>query len=191
MRTPATHLHLIEPTVDLEASHRSFVAEMRAAGEELIPWVLAFPSESFAEYVAQLRDAARGIGIAEGKVPHATYWLVETRDDGLREIVAVANVRFELNETLLSHGGHVGYGVRPSARRRGFATTILRLALTELQARGIDRVLVTCDPSNTGSAKAIGRNGGVLAKTEFIPELGRVVARYWIDLIPATAHSAP
>jgi predicted acetyltransferase len=181
-----TELRLVEPSVEFEASHRSFVAEVRAAGEELIPWVLALPSESFADYVAQLRDAVRGIGIAEGKVPHATYWLVETRDDGKREIVAVANVRFELNETLLRHGGHVGYGVRRSARRRGFATTILRLALAELRVRGIERALVTCDASNTGSAKAIAHNGGVLAETEFLPDLGRVVARYWIDLNPAT-----
>jgi predicted acetyltransferase len=185
MADAQTGLRLVEPTVEFESSHRSFVAEVRAAGEELIPWVLAFSSNSFADYVAQLRDAARGLGIAEGKVPHATYWLVETRDDGRREIVAVANVRFELNEQLIRHGGHVGYGVRPSARRRGFATTILRLALAELQARGIGRALVTCEPSNTGSAKAIARNGGVLAEIEFLPELARDVARYWIDLNPA------
>jgi predicted acetyltransferase len=191
MADAQTELQLAEPSVELEASHRSFVAEVRAAGEELIPWVLAFPSESFADYVAQLRDAARGIGISEGKVSHATYWLVETRDDGPREIVAVANVRFELNDQLLRHGGHVGYGVRPSARRRGFATTILQLALAELRARGIDRALVTCDPSNTGSAKAIAHNGGVLAEIEFLPELEHDVARYWIDLIPAHARSAP
>lgn len=179
-------VRLIEPTDELEASHRSFVAEMRAADNELIPWVLGVPHETFAAYVKQLRNAALGVGIPEGKVAHATYWLVETCDGGQREIVAVTNVRCELNEALRRHGGHVGYGVRPSARRRGFATMILGLALDELRKRGVARALVTCGESNTASAKAIMRNGGVLEGAQFEPELGCVVTRYWIDVNAAT-----
>jgi predicted acetyltransferase len=171
-----SRVRLVERTIEFEASHRSFVDEMRSTDGELIPWVLAWPNEAFADYVAKLRAAARGLGIGAGKVPHVTYWLLEMNANGPAEIVAVANIRFRLNDTLLRHGGHVGYGVRPSARLRGFATTILRMALGELRMNGVSRALLTCAETNIASAKTIVRNGGVLSETEFISELGCTVA---------------
>nr|WP_319464069.1 GNAT family N-acetyltransferase [Micromonospora sp. RTP1Z1] len=76
------------------------------------------------------------------------------------------------------YGGHIGYGVRPSARRRGVATFALGVALSEAARRGIDPVLVTCDDDNTASARIIERHGGVLEDVRDT-ELGRI-RRYWI-----------
>jgi predicted acetyltransferase len=171
-------VRLINPTVDLEASHVSLVSEFRERGEPLIPWIIGEPYESFSEYVAMLLRASQGLGLPSGFVPHSTFWLV----DGAGEVVAVSNLRHELNESLLAHGGHVGYGVRPSKRERGYATELLRLTLVEARRIGIQRALVTCDKFNPASTKVILKNRGELEDEQFVPELGKTVSRYWIQL---------
>ena len=83
--------------------------------------------------------------------------------------------------SLLQEGGHIGDGIRPSERRKGYATEMVRLALLECKKLGIRRVLMTCEKDNIGSAKSIIRNGGVL-ENEFINSDGEIEQRYWIDL---------
>ena len=89
------------------------------------------------------------------------------------------NIRHYLNEALLKEGGHIGDGIRPSERRKGYATEMIRLALIECRKLGIDRVLMTCEKNNIGSAKSILKNGGVL-ENEFVNSEGCVEQRYWI-----------
>lgn len=81
---------------------------------------------------------------------------------------------------LSRYGGHIGFGVRPSARRRGHATEILRRTLIEAGKLGIADVLVTCDKDNLASARTILRNGGVLDSEEYMEAHAAVVQRYWI-----------
>jgi predicted acetyltransferase len=171
-------VELIEPRADLEASHRSFVDEFRANGEELVPWVIGEPCADFADYVARLKAAAKGVGLRPGHVPHSTFWLV----DGSLEIVAISNLRHALTDYLLKWGGHIGYGVRPSRRRQGYASEILRQSLLEARRLGLRKVRLTCDKDNVASSRAILRNGGELDGEELMPELQRIVSRYWVSL---------
>jgi predicted acetyltransferase len=127
-----------------------------------------------------LRQTDESIPADEGRV-HATYWWIVERDVYLGAI----SLRHRLNEFLLRAGGHIGYGVRPSARRRGVATSAVGAVLSEARARAIDRVLITCDDDNAASARTIERNDGVLEDVRDT-ELGRT-RRYWIDLRSATA----
>jgi predicted acetyltransferase len=173
-----TNCRLIAPNVDYEASHRSFIEEFVARGETIVPWVGAWKFAAFYNYVASLEPASRGVGVPPGFVPHSTFWLVDSQD----EIVGISNLRHALTDGLMKRGGHIGYGVRPSARGRGYATELLRATLGEARALGLRRVRVTCDKDNVASAKTIVRNGGVLEEEEFMPEHGHVVSRYWIDL---------
>ena len=112
------------------------------------------------------------------KVPDSVFFLLDTERDRL---LGAVNIRHYLNDALFKEGGHIGDGIRPSERRKGYATEMVRLALIECKKLGIQRVLMTCDKENVGSAKSIIRNGGVL-ENEFTNSDGEIEQRYWIDL---------
>ena len=114
----------------------------------------------------------------EGHVPSSTFFLL---DEERNRLLGAVNIRHYLNERLLFDGGHIGDGIRPSERRKGYATKMIGLALIECQKLGINKVLITCDKDNIGSAKSIIRNGGIL-ENEVIDEDGNIVQRYWIDI---------
>lgn len=173
-----TTLRFIRPTVTLEASHATFLDEFLVAGETVHPWVVAEPYDDFSDYVAMLEAASKGLGLPRDFVAHSTFWLVDAAD----EIVAVSNLRHELTKFLLDYGGHIGYGVRPSKRRLGYAGEILGRTLEAAKRSGIDRVRITCARDNVASARTILRNGGVLDDEAFVAERNEVISRYWIDL---------
>ena len=100
-------------------------------------------------------------------------------------ILGATSIRHYLNEDLLQTGGHIAYGIRPSERRKGYATQQLTLALQKCGEMGIARVLITCDDDNVGSAKVIVHNGGVL-ENKVSEDTGQLVRRYWINLPPLT-----
>lgn len=128
----------------------------------------------FDAYLANLECKER---TPQGRVPDSVlFCLDEDRDI----FVGAVNIRHELNEDLLLTGGHIGDGIRPSERLKGYATEMLALALEECRKLGIEKVLMTCDKNNIGSAKSIIRNGGVLENE--VPEDGVIMQRYWIDL---------
>ena len=99
-------------------------------------------------------------------------------DDNIVGTIAIRNY---LNESLLNTGGHIGYGIRPSKRRKGYGAKMLALALDKCRGSGAEKVLVTCDKDNIASAKTAMKNGGVL-EDEFAEENGNIVQRYWINL---------
>ena len=113
----------------------------------------------------------------EGKVPDSTFFLL---DEQRNIFIGAANIRHYLNDYLLEYGGHIGDGIRPSERRKGYATELIRLSLLECKKLGIDRVLMVCDKDNIGSRKSIINNGGVL-ENEFVDEKGNINQRYWIE----------
>lgn len=111
-------------------------------------------------------------------VPDSTFFLYDDEKD---KCIGAVNIRHYLNEGLLKEGGHIGDGIRPSERQKGYGTKIIALALEECKKLGIDRVLITCYKDNIGSAKAIKNNGGVL-ENEIIDSDGIMLQRYWIDI---------
>jgi predicted acetyltransferase len=124
-------------------------------------------------------DALLGIAAArphpaaerpEAQVPCDFYWVFAEE-----EMVGFAAVRHTLGtEFLRTVGGHIGYSIRPSYRRVGHATAALGLAIDRARELGLERVLVTCDDDNIGSARTIEKQGGVL---EGLLDGKR---RYWI-----------
>lgn len=171
--TPA----LISPSADLRESYLSLLEEFRLRGEPLVPFPLSFPTDDFPGFLDRLKKCSEGLGIPAGFVAHETFWLVAEGEG----VVGVSNLRLTLSESLRKHGGHIGFGIRPSARRRGYAALILEATLRRARDRGIARVLVTCDRSNIGSRKAILRNGGVFEDEELLAGQSEPTQRYWIS----------
>jgi len=113
---------------------------------------------AFVSFVEALRaDALEDSPRPSGHVPSTTLWWT----DGA-EYLGRLSIRHRLTERLLEIGGHIGYEVRPTARRRGHATAMLAAALPTARSLGIDPALITCDTDNIGSRKVIEANGGVL-----------------------------
>lgn len=154
-------------------------AGLRLAGDDDLD-----SPEGFASWVERLRQQSdRSLPVGEGRV-HATHWWIV---DGETYLGAI-DLRHYLNALLLEGGGHIGYSVRPSARRRGLATWALGAVLLKAPVLGLDRVLLTCDDGSVGSARTIEGNGGVLDDVRST-EIG-VKRRYWIVLDDASlSHS--
>lgn len=114
----------------------------------------------------------------EGKVPDSVFFLYDESSD---KLIGAVNIRHYLNDYLLQHAGHIGDGIRPSERNKGYGTKIIELALIECKKLGIDKVLMVCDKENIASAKTIIKNGGVL-ENEYKDESGKIQQRYWIHI---------
>jgi predicted acetyltransferase len=97
--------------------------------------------------------------------------------------VGASRLRHALTPALEDIGGHIGYDIRPTERRKGYGTRLLALMLHKAKALGLARVFLTCDTENVASAKIIEKNGGVLASQSVSPRAGVLVSRYWIELM--------
>ena len=139
------------------------------------PWAI-FKNDyhDFDYYLENLEIKSEG----DGKVPDSVFFLL---DEDRNRLLGAVNIRHYLNEYLLQEGGHIGDGIRPSERRKGYATEMIRLALIECKKLGMNKVLITCDRDNIGSAKSIINNGGIL-ENEFVNSDGEIEQRYWITL---------
>ncbi|UOR11022.1 GNAT family N-acetyltransferase [Halobacillus amylolyticus] len=171
------HVSLIKPTANLEKEYLSFYQEWKESGEEMVPWVIGKDPSDFGAMVESLLASEKGRNLPEGWVPDSTFWLVD-RD---QTVLGVVNVRHQLTEKLSNSGGHIGYGIRPSARRKGYAVKLLALTLEKVKELGILKVLVVCDEGNIGSEKTIRKNGGV-QDDDFVEKDGNVMKRFWIEV---------
>lgn len=133
------------------------------------------PGMPWDTYLTGIADQRHGRNLPPRFVP-GTFLVADVAG----QIVGRTSIRFELNDTLLREGGHIGYGVLPRYRRRGHATEILRQSLVIARAEGVGRVLVTCDEDNVGSRTVIESCGG---KLESVVHTGDGIPRrrYWID----------
>ena len=104
---------------------------------------------------------------------------VREEDD---KIVGMLQIRHYFNDYLEKYGGHIGYSVAPSERRKGYASQMLKTALPKCKELGIDKVLITCIDNNEGSRKTILSNGGVYESSVYEPNEKVYLERYWINL---------
>lgn len=136
-------------------------------------------SESPRQWLAEVRRYTDPATVPQGKV-QATQFLAVRESDG--RVVGMIQVRHYFNEYLEKYAGHIGYSVRPGQRRRGYAREMLRLALPYCKGIGLDKVLISCEPDNEGSRRAILANGGVYERTVHEPGENIDLERYWIAL---------
>lgn len=115
--------------------------------------------------------------IPKDRLQSFSYWLMENG-----KIIGTSRLRPQLNERFYRVGGHIGYDIAPSYRRKGYGTKLLALTLEKARALGLREVLITCDDDNIGSRKIIANNKGIL-KEIFEDEITKKkVRRYHIGL---------
>ena len=173
------NIELIKPTLQ----HKELLIDMLTEWKNDIiqnntnssPWkIFANDFHDFEYYIEHL-DTTEDLG--DGWVPDTTLFCFD-KDRNI--FVGAVNIRHYLNENLLRTGGHIGDGIRPSERRKGYATAMIALALEECKKLGIHDVLMCCGKNNVASAKSIVRNGGVLENE--VEDDGHIEQRYWIRL---------
>ena len=172
------NLKLVKGSMEYKTQIAGMVEEWTAYNDShdanTSPWsIFKNDVHDFDAYLEHLEVTEPG----DGLVPDSTYFCLDRDRD---RMVGAVNIRHSLNDYLLAYGGHIGDGIRPSERRKGYGTAMMGLALEECRKLGIEKVLMVCNKENTGSAKSIQNNGGVL-ENEINVE-GETVQRYWIQL---------
>ncbi|WP_339096658.1 GNAT family N-acetyltransferase [Deinococcus sp. VB343] len=170
---------LVRPSAKYKGSFLDAVREAQATGSGLGDTLKWNPDDISADFEGLLRDLTRyepGNDLPDGFVHSEYRWLVEGE-----EYLGRVSIRYTLSDSLREFGGHIGYEIRPSARRKGYGTLILRLALERARDIGIGDVLVSCDVDNLGSRGVIEANGGVLEGEFEVPHhQEKPIRRYWI-----------
>lgn len=114
-----------------------------------------------------------------GRCQAKTFLLIRANDN---KIIGTINIRWNLTEKMKQFGGNIGYGIRPTERRKGYNKINLYLGLIEAQKLGLDKVMLDCDVKNLGSDKTILALGGILERTEVDPYDGILTNVYWINV---------
>lgn len=135
--------------------------------------------ENPADWIAHSRSLANPTTKLEDWV-HATQLVCVRKSD--QRIVGMIQVRHSMNDYIRNYAGHIGYSVRPSERKKGYAAWMLKNVLGYCKALGIDKVLITCLDTNEASRRTILANHGVYQNTIHEPEEKVNLERYIISI---------
>ena len=172
-------IQLVHPAKKHEAAVLEYIEEHFSNGENFLHGSsLLIEMESYDAWLEHLAKQSDKTTVSSDWVVSTTLLAIRKSD---QKILGTIDIRHELNDFLQAFGGHIGCGVRPSERRKGYATEILRLGLAYCQPLGLEKVMVACYKENSPSAQMIQKNGGVLER-EFTHVDGKMVQVYWINL---------
>ena len=115
----------------------------------------------------------------KGLVSATPYFTVRESDN---KIVGMICLRHYLNDTLRKVGGHIGYSIRPTERRKGYSKIQLYLVLLEAKKMKLDKVMLDCHTTNLGSKKTIEALGGIFEEEVSDERDGRKLYNYWINV---------
>lgn len=169
------HLFLREPNLSDQDEYLAYLSEW-GTEDEITPYSSRLNGLTYEAFIENLSWKERGLYDQENLVPDNTYILVDEKN----HIYGALNFRHQLNPYLYQYGGHVGYGIRPSERNKGYGELILKLGLEIAKKRKYDDILVTCDEDNIASKKIILKNGGIFENKVFKHD--GYILRFWFHL---------
>ena len=173
------NIKFVRPCKELESEALAYRREHFDCGEMIINGSSLFDkTESYNEWLLHVERYSDKKTVADDWVPGSVFFGVREID---KKIIGVIDIRHELNDFLREYGGHIGYAVRPSERRKGYATEMLRLALNYCRNLGLDKVMVGCYKDNMPSVRTIEKCGGALEK-EITYLDGKQELIFWIDI---------
>ena len=173
-------MKLIFPTMAYKEKAIEFINEFYEYGSEINGSGALDSYLKEATYEEWLLKVLADIDIAnieKPRVPALTYFYVREEDD---KIVGMVNIRLALNDFLKNEGGHIGYGIRPTERKKYYATGMLTEALKVCDTVGISEVILTCDKENSASAGVIKNCGGKLEAEFYSETFDETIQRYLI-----------
>ena len=169
-------LVLLEPSSVYYEQIKEYRQEFLEAGDSMDGTSSLREYDNPSDWMEHIRLYSRKETIPEGRVPGTIFLCVRKNDD---KLIGMINVRHELSEYLYNYGGNIGYSIRPSERRNGYAKEMLRLALPYCRDNlGLSKVMISCDVGNEGSRKTILANGGVYENTLHEPDEDIDLERY-------------
>ncbi len=160
-----------------ELDYLIYIKEWEDSGEKIVPMASARAEISFDDFLKRMRERETDEIRERGLVPATLYFLVDEKN----KICGALDIRHELNEYLEKFGGHIGYGIAPSERKKGYGKIQLKLGLEKAKKIGLKKVLITCDDNNIGSAKTIEACGGIYNDTLADAEANRI-KRYFVEV---------
>lgn len=161
------------------ADESAFFEGMKLWSEKDLGWYTFSwkPGMPYQEMLTILEDECAGRNLAPGRVAHTMLYAFL---DG--KIIGRVSIRHELNDFLLRRGGHIGYSVAETYRRKGFATELMKAGMSYCKTLGLSKILVTCDDANEPSWKIIEKFNATL-ENKFIDEAeNKTIRRYWVNL---------
>ncbi|MDO5520979.1 MAG: GNAT family N-acetyltransferase [bacterium] len=168
------NIKLVKLSHEYRQQLNDMMEEWLSVEQEFSPFMIRRNDYHEFDYYLENLELKEEIG---GRVPDSTFFCLDLERN---LFVGAINIRHYLNKELLYSGGHIADGIRPSERRKGYATEMIKLGLEECRKLGITKVLMVCDKDNIGSAKSILNNGGVLENEVLVD--GVIEQRYWITL---------
>ncbi len=173
-------LVLLEPSSVYYEQIKEYRQEFLEAGDSMDGTSSLREYDNPSDWMEHIKIYSNQETIPEGKVPSTLFLCVRKNDN---KLLGMIDIRHELNEYLYNYGGNIGYSIRPSERRNGYAKEMLRLALPYCRDNlGLSKVMISCDVGNEGSRKTILANGGVYENTLHEPDEDIDLERYWISL---------
>lgn len=115
--------------------------------------------------------------LSRHNVHASTYLAINKKNNRL---VGSIQLRHSLTPELEIHGGHIGYGIRPTERGKGFGKQQLQLVLDVARNMSMEKVMITCNKENEPSKMTAKSCGGVLTSESYYK--GKMEETYWIDL---------
>ena len=167
------------PTLEHKAAAEDFKQEFMVAQELVINGSALLDQMEYEPWLVHTTNNRKPSIVRSDWVPATTFFVLRNHDG---KIIGMLDVRHNLNhEFLARYGGHIGYSVRPSERKKGYATDMLKMGLEYAKSLHIDRAMLGCYADNLASAKTIKKCGGILSETK--PYLdGKSMNVYWINL---------
>lgn len=172
---------LIKPDESYTGEIMSYRQEMLLAGSSMDGTGVLRRTENPLEWLNYNKRMENLDMVPKEKVPATQFVLVDPDNN---RILGMLQVRHYLNDYLRNFAGHIGYSVRPTERRKGYAGKMLKLALKFCREElGLDRVLVSCLVENEASRRTILSCGGVFEEKVYEHIEGVWLEKYWISLL--------